>query len=363
MTLPRVFSTLLTIALLMLRPGIGMGQVQGELRLSAGSEQLAPQTQSVTAAFLSEPGVHVEILGLNHWTPSMLRDSLAVHAPGVSIASSRLATALREQLGFRDAIVRRQPGDSAINVLAIVVEPQDSMRILRRVLSQDTTQSKAPWSSLVEVVRTQLRLLTDVLEAPIQGRAMGLPPTVPIEVRPDSATVRQIWAVLETHDTEEDAVAARTLLSTSPNVYDRLAAVTILSNFERDDTTWHALTGAILDRDPRVRGLALHVLHALRSHAVRHVDWRPAASDLHAILNGAVLASLPAVLDLLVATDVAPDLAGSLLNDGGHGVLILAGASSPSVRRPSYRFLRAVSGGLEYESPAEWRAWIGDLTP
>lgn len=341
---------------------IALGAVMPAVRPAiANAQQSASPLQAVTSQFLAQRGALIEILGLGRWTPAMLQDSLAVRAPNASPTSPKLAATLRDKLGFPETMAQRQAGDSAVNVLIAVIEPQEKARIRRRNLGTDKAASpNSPWPELAQLARTKLGLLSDALEPPIYARSVGLPPAVPLELRPDSSEVRQVWATLERHRQSASVNAANKVLSSSPNVYDRLGAVAVLSNFENEDAAWHAMAGAILDPDTSVSALARRVLRSFATHAPRNVDWRPAAQDLHAILNGSALARLGTVLDVLVITGAGPDLAKPLLNDGGHAVLMFAGAANPAFRLPSHRLLRAVSGENR-GTPEEWRAWIAGL--
>lgn len=353
-------SVVLCVAVMLLRSGEISAQGNG------GSGAVTPDAdRQVTAQFYAERGLLVEILGLQRWTPTMLSDSVRVHARGRSFASRSLPATLREKLGFADAVWEQTPGDSGLNVLVILLEPQDSVRVRRRVIAGDTAApSRAPWPLLVKHARTQRSWLADVLGPPAYARAVGRPPVVPVPLRPDSTAVREVWTVLAAHRSESDLTTARQLLTSSPSPHDRLAALSILTNFERDDRAWHAAVGALLDADTLVSDFADRVLGIFGAYASRRVDWRPATTDLHAILDGSALFALPRILDLLVRTGIGPELAAPLLHDGGHAVLLLAGASSPAVRRASYRFLRAVSGGADRGGmPAEWQSWIAELRP
>jgi hypothetical protein len=103
------------------------------------------------------------------------------------------------------------------------------------------------------------------------------------------------------------------------------------------------------------------VLRVFTADLTRRVDWRRAAPDLHALLQGSDLGFLNEALDMLVATGVGPELASPLLRHGGHAVLMFAGAQSAWVRGPAHRFLRAVSGKNLGGNPGRWRAWMAAL--
>jgi hypothetical protein len=308
-----------------------------------------------------KPGATVEVLGLRHWTPAMIQDTMDVRAPGESLTSHACAATLKGKLGFPEAIAVRFRGDSATNVLVALIEPQDSALVKKRVIVEDTTRSLAPWAPLVTLARTQPGVLQMAVLAHVQARGVGLAPVVPASIASDSAAVREVWAYLDAHRSGAEAAAAQRVLRTSPNVYDRIAAVAVLASFDHEDATWHALVGALLDPQDRVRILASALSRSFTLALPRRVDWRPAAAELHAVLNGSALFALHEVLDMLVATGVERELAAPLLKGGGHAVVMYAGSEKGWARGPAYRFLRAVSGQDLGGTPANWRAWIQSL--
>jgi hypothetical protein len=315
----------------------------------------------ITSVFLREPGVLVEGAGLKRWTLAMIQDSLNVYAPGVTFIQGSCGSALRDLPLFRQAVVAVNAADSAVTIFVAVIEPQDSALVTVRRLRGDAKRSLAPWPRLVELARTRLTVVQAAIVADIHARAAGIAPTVAASTLADSAELTQVWNTLAAHRSTTDAATARRLLATSPHVYDRLAAVAILSTFDQDDATWHALVGALLDPKDLVREYARAVLRTFRADITRRVDWRPAAPDLHALLQGSDLWSLNETLDMLVATGASPELAGPLLRKGGHAVLVFAGAQNPWARGPAHRFLHAVSGQDLGGNPDRWRAWIATL--
>jgi hypothetical protein len=319
--------------------------------------------QATMSTLVHVPGTTIEIVGLERWTPAMIQDSMDVHAPGTSLSTHACAAVLRYQLGFANAaamILRQRDGTRY--VFLPVIEPQDSALVHHRILPRDTTASTAPWTPLVQWARTEGSLLDRVVAARI--RARGARPTWRVGEgvsRADSTRVREISTYLDAHAAPRDAAAARRILERSPYLFDRVAAVAILSSFDRDDATWRALVGALLESDGVVPGTASQVLAAFAHEVPRRVDWRPAAAELHALLNGGSLFYLHTVLGALVATGVDSTLARPLLRGGGHAVLMYAGAAHPAFRTAAHRFLHAVSGKEQESDVAAWRAWVAGL--
>lgn len=225
----------------------------------------------------------------------------------------------------------------------------------------DTVASIASWTFLVDLARTNPALLESGVIARLRAQGLGLPPVVPGRVRADSARMRELWAYLDGHRNASDADEARRLVANAPNKYDRMAAVAILGSFDADDRTWWSLISALRESDGPVQALAALTLGALRQSTPRRVEWGPAAGDLHALLNGASLFFLNDVLDVLVATGADSILARPLLTNGGHAVMMFAGAAHPWARGRAHRFLRLVSGRDYGGDLRAWRAWIGTL--
>lgn len=327
---------------------------------------LAPaqaDAQTVTSTVLELPDKTIEVAGLKRWTPAMIQDSMDVYAPGDSLHSHACAATLRYELGFADAasiILRRQDGGTYAFVS--VIEPQDSALVSPRDLPRDTTGSEAPWPELVEWSRAEPRVVQRAILARMTAHGAALTPSLSDGMEEDSALIRKVWDYVDTHQSETDAAAAQQQLATSPYLWDRFAAVAILSSFDPDDATWHALIGALREPDGMARVFANQVLSAFTRAVPRQVDWRPAAENLHAILNGGSLFDLHIVLDLLVRTGVDPALAGPLLGDGGHAVLMYAGAAHPSFRGVAHRFLRSISGDDHGRDIVEWTEWIDALS-
>lgn len=313
-------------------------------------------------SILRVQGKTVEVVGLSRWTPAMIQDSMNLYAPGESLLSHGCAAVLRYKLRFAQALSAglRQPDGQEYNFIA-VIEPQDSVFVRHRELPMDTVASTASWTPLVDLARTNPALLELGVIARLRAHGLGLPPVVPSELRADSAKMHELWAYLDAHRNASDADEARRLVANAPNKYDRVAAVAILGNFEADDRTWWSLISALRESDGPVQALAALTLGALRQSTPRHVEWGPATGDLHALLNGATLFFLHEVLDVLVATGADSSLARPILKNGGHAVMMFAGAAHPWARGRAHRFLRLVSGRDYGGDLRAWRAWMETL--
>lgn len=325
-----------------------------------------PAEAQVTSTVVRESGRTLEVVGLRRWTLAMVQDSIDKYAPGMSLFSHGCAATLRVELKFAEAasfMVRGRDPQKHRNVV-FLIEPQDSALVRHRALPRDTTGSTAPWTPLVSWVRAKDPLVRQVILARIQARGTDTLGTLlaALDSQPGArARAGEIQAYLDRHATAADAKMARRILAESPYLFDRVAAVAILSSFDKDDTTWWALAGALLETDGSVRARASDVLAAFAHWRPRPVEWRPAAGEVHAILNGGNFWALPYVLNVLVATGAGPELAAPFLRDGGHAVLLLAGMEWEWPRNAAHRLLRTLSGADYGGDISAWRAWIGGL--
>lgn len=317
---------------------------------------------TVTSTIVREPGVLVEVAGLKRWTVPMIQDSLNAYVPGTSLFRKDCKDAIqREFTIFPQSVIIQNAADSAVTIFLAVIEPGDKKLITVRTFTGDPKRSSAPWTGLSELTRTRFTSVRNAMLLNVEARAAGLTPVLTKALRADSVEFTRVWDLLATQRTPKDLAAARQVLATSPNAYDRLAAIVILSGFDHDDAAWHALIGALLDPKDTVREYARAVLQSFGRNFTRTVDWGPAAPDVHAVLQGSDLWSLTETLDLLVATGVQPELAVPLLRGGGNGVLMFAGAQNSWARGPAYRFLHAISGKDLGGNPEQWRKWIASL--
>lgn len=352
---------LLVIAALLMIPVAARAQEMSVFRLDGPTARRAGDS-TVTSAFLVQPGIMIEGAGLRTWTIPMIEDSMAVHAPGIRFWSQSCQDALQHDLRiFPQSTAMQADGDSAVTVFVAVIEPQDSALVTVRKFKGNGKRSVAPWTQLVTLTRTRVTSVKRAMQAAIEARSAGFAPALTRGTRADSTEFVQVWSALAAHHAAKDFATARRLLVTSPNVNDRLAAVVIVSAFDDRDEAWHALAGALLDQNDLVRDYARAALQAFANDLARPVDWRGGAAEVHALLQGSDLWSFPETLDLLVKTGVGPELAAPLLKNGGHAVLLFAGARNMWARGPAQRFLRAIRGEDLGGNPEAWRGWIATL--
>lgn len=322
---------------------------------------------TASSTILKMPDKTIEIIGLNRWTPAMIQDSMNVHSPGDSLTSHACAAVLRYDLKFAEAASfgTRAPDDSTREYVVVpIIEPQDSGLIVHRKSTLDTAGSKASWTPLIVLLKKYKEdQVFEAVQARITARAKHEAPVMPKAITADSdrVIVREVWAYLDQHSKKADLAEARRYLAGAPNLWDRTAAVAIMSSFSADDANWWTLTATVHEQEGSPRMFAGEVLRGWARAKPRPVNWKPASADLHAILNGANLWVLDQMLFALLKTGVTPELAAPLLKDGGHAVVMFAGASHPRFRDPAQNFLKAVSGKDFGGDVKQWQAWIATL--
>jgi hypothetical protein len=313
-----------------------------------------------TSVLVDVPGKTIEALGLEHWTIAMIQDSMDRYAPGDSLQSDACAAVLRYKLHFADAaadIFPSRPGDSTEYILVSVVEPEDSARVRYRpvTVAIDTVNVRPEWREAVDLIRHH-----------VFGFQTGVsfywasPRRVPDYALRDSAGVEATWSFLDRHRAVGDAAEARRTLRDDPNMLDRMAAAAVLVNFPERDSTWWALTSTLLESDGWAKTTAQQVLTALLPHA-HHVDWTPAASTIHALLDGTSLFALTTVLNVLNTTGASPSMAKPFLRGGAHALLAHAGANLPQARLPAIQLLRSLRGKDLGTEAAPWVEWVDSL--
>jgi hypothetical protein len=331
--------------------------------LLAGAVTLIFASAASSQQVLVLPDRTVEFIGLQHWSMAMVQDSLAVYSPADSIHKHTCAAALRYRLGFAEAASVAYLDGGSLYVIVSVVEPQDSVRVRHRYLPLDTANSREEWHDAVQVIRTRPDLFHVAIDGYTPDFAVrGIQP--PPHLGPDSAQVLRVWGFLAARRSEEDfQVAMAVLTDGAPSLYDRMVAAAILANFsDRDVTSW-VLADALRESDGPVKAIAGTVLAASAAREPRRVQWGPAASTIHALLNGTGLFEMRRVLEWLPRMGAGPEYSKEFLAGGGEMVLAYLAAEHEPTRELAHRFLVALRVNDCGEGADCWRDWITSLGP
>lgn len=301
----------------------------------------------------------VEFLGLEHWTPERVRDTLAAVRPDVGLHSGACAAALRHEIGFPSAHVASYgssfPGVPEGYTAIVLVEPEEADRVRYGEPPPDSLGPVEGWEdayALFPAKRWAWMMAIQGIEDPPRLRR-------PL---PDSTSFPAVRGFLAAHRTEEDRLRALAVLESDRNWINRSIAAAVLSGFPDHDETWWALVRAARGVGPRDYGTSEPIV-ALQTLAreERAIDWSPVAEDLRAILDGTSLDAFTSILTVLRRTSVSPDLAEPLLAGGGDLVLAHLRSVNPHLRVLARGFLAQVSGEDFGEDADRWAVWIDSL--
>lgn len=326
--------------------------------LLTGVAAIADAQPLKPSQFVTAPnGVIVEVIGLRRWTLQMIQDSLDLKSPGDSLQKHSCAATLRYKLGFADAAAMTfMDGAKATRMIVTVREPQDSARVQHREVAFDTTSFRAEWVPLTRLLQRRPQLSYELPRHLLATGERAKTAATPREPRLDSAL-----AFIAGRTSEKDRKAALSILSSSPNHFDRAAAALILINFTGRDDTYYALVDAIQQSDGMARGIAADVLQLATARDARRVQWGPVAGKLHTILDGSSLFHLTSVMSALENSGVGPADAKVLLAGGGEIVLAYLASNTPMYSKASHRLLVKLRGSDLGTNVNAWKQWVASL--
>lgn len=337
---------------------IKAAHVHAFLTIASAAIALPSSAQSPATLPLPDGGT-VEIVGLRHWTPQMIQDSLARYSPGVTLQSHACAAALRYKLGFADASAIRyhRPGEP-LRVIVSVREPQDSALVRYRQMPLDTSSSRADWRVVTALYSMRPAAFWNVVQLhTAQPGQLGLE----LGSGEDSVAAVAALAFLKARTTERDFNDARDVIERSPNLRDRAVAALILGNFPNRDETYLSLLDAMRETDGQVKVVASQVLEAAARRATRVIDWSQAADGIRSMLSGTSLPVLPSLIRTLNSAGVGPSNASSFLKGGADMLLAYAASGTPLISAPSRALLAKLRGADLGDSLDAWRSWIQTL--
>lgn len=304
--------------------------------------------------------VVVHFIGLERWTPAMIRDSLARVAPGVSLSDAACAVVLRERLGFAQAAVEsrtdRGLAGASHTVVISVVEPSDSARVRLLPAAADTAPTRSEWQHALDLMRRAdepLRFL-QFADFFYDGR-------VPAVAGADSAT-RALRDEIERVAKRPDALRdAREAVLFDGNRDNREMGALVLAHFPTEPSAWWTLARSLLrgeDTPTRVAEVALGVM---KERAPDGLDWGPAADALHALASGTNLSAFLGVLEVLTATRIDPGLGRTLIEPAYPYLRGNLTAPIEDRRRIVRGFLARVTGRDPGDDDAAWVRWLDDF--
>ncbi|HJR53810.1 MAG TPA: hypothetical protein VJ982_08835 [Gemmatimonadota bacterium] len=318
------------------------------------------RARPAVAQVVDTPGGRVEFIGLHHWTPEQVRDTLAALRPDVPLSSGACAGVLQMQAGFPQAAVNRfaaSDGHFEEHVVITLVEPEEKARVRYLAPPADSLPSQERWSEAHALifgggwgwgVATQFR------DRPLPEEYLAR------LGNPDTTDFHAARMFLETHATEEDYRLALETLAGDRNGRNRVVAIGILGSFPERQETWHALIRSArgFGEQDWGRGQAAMAIGTLAPRAPQTMDWSPVADDLSALMGGTNLFAFMPLLELLARTGLSAEMTATLLANGSPLVMDHLAAESPVPKQAARRFLEKVSGESYGDDVEAWQNWI-----
>ena len=289
----------------------------------------------------------VEFIGLEQWTPEQVDAKLNRLPDGaIHYCAADLKTA-----GFADASVNiHVSNDSSLYTVVSVVEGKRRAEIQYRAQPSGAAWAPSSWDALKKLQPNQL------LGGQIYGYGRTLV-TGAIAKKPEPW-----WDDLRARNTEADYQGALAVLRDAIEPTERSAAALVLMNFADRDDAWQALAGGLRDPSDLVTSVCSAALDSVRDNKARIVDWKPAATDLAAVLRGTNLFAFQGLVRTLAATGIDSNLAALLLrNGGGRMLLAYLGARHDAERKAAHALLVQLRGGDLGELPEAWANWLATL--
>ena len=310
---------------------------------------------------IAGPDGPVEFIGLQDWSAQELFDAIQELDPDRPF--SACAAVMRFELGFAEATATSYHNLLARDSYTVVIGVEDSTRVRHRAPGSESVTLPETWRDLSTVAGEDIRVLraaaeTRHLRAGFFNTVFDRAGRRAARMGADPETVDELWDLIDSADGEEDRLLAHEVLASDPSWAARSIATLVLGNFMDDDTSWHALIGSLVDPAYQVSSVALIMFESFVAPVMDPVEWTGARAHLSALLDGTNPWALREILQVLVATDVDPELARQLVRESPDLLLAHVGAEHERTREPAVDFLRAVSGedfGTDVEA---WRVWI-----
>jgi len=248
--------------------------------------------------------------------------------------------------------------------VVIVVEPQDSALVrFRKLPARRALPPIDGWRNGYDVLNNNIAVfqrgtqdfgIHAIADTTLEQLILASHPK-------DSAQLQSFWKFLEsTRNARSAALAERTLLNDS-SVESRILAAAVLGAQRGRVRAWHVLVKGLRDPDERVAATAEMALTSLMVGEQTAVDWRPAVSDLRAILDGTNVLALQTTLQVLTKTKVDPRLAPALLRESGGLVIDFLGSHSPTHKDAAHAFLVWLARRDLGTEPNEWNSWLREI--
>ena len=334
------------------------------LRLAAGMFVLVGLTAAPgTGQVIAGPQGPVEFIGLQQWTAQKLFDAIRELDPNRPFHAC--AAVMKMDLGFAEAAAFGYMNSFSADSerYTVVVGVEDSSRVRYRPVGSEKLGLPETWEELRTLIGENMGTLDAAAFTLLaRGGPWADPRKFAEMVGADPDALDQIRDLVGRANGEEDRRLAHEVLARDSAWLARVTAALVLANFMDDDTSWHALVGAMTDSHARVRGTAVRIFDGVITQEPGPFDWSAVPAPLQALLAGTNPFAFNNILRILVVTDIDPAFARSLIRESPDLLLAHAGAEHQPTRVPALAFLRAASGEDFGTDVDAWTAWVEGLS-
>ena len=314
---------------------------------------------SIVAEVVEGPGGPVEFIGLEEWTVSDLIEAIKESDPDIPL--HECAPVMKQSLKFPDAAAFRffESQKDGSPTYTVVVGVENSAHVQYRTVGKESLEIPHRWEQFRPIVEETFQTHSTAAYSRFFQQLYS-----PNEKIFDTVFtfVEGLWA--EGFDEEIERSMALKALVHDERWSVRFIATLVLTQSPENDTSWHALVESLIDPAPQVRGIAIKLLQLLvLQDQADPVRWLGARDALVALLGGTNPFAFTEILNVLVATEIDPQLGKELVQERPQLLLAHVAAEHEKTREKAATFLKFISGE-DFEQDVEaWEEWIDTDDP
>ncbi len=303
----------------------------------------------------------LEFIGLKSMTAQALVDSLSALYPGKPIHAC--AGSMEEDFGFaRVSSILYPLQDRKYYYVVTIIENDTANRISYFNEPKDYLETLESFNKINDIVIDQKIYFPALLRYYIiskDGYADSAK-TFAEKFRLDIQSIEVFSKFLKEHQSIENLHLALWLLNNDSNIINVKVALALLTNFSNYDIVWWTLMNLQRSRNAQISMNSMEILRLLMEKP-RNVNWNSAVPSINNILAGSNLFAYWSTLELLVKTNISPQLAKQLLKDNKDLLNNYLNAHHTQTRNLAIEFIKHLSNNNASDDPDECKEWLSKL--
>lgn len=303
----------------------------------------------------------LEFIGLKSMTAQALVDSLYTLYPGKPIHAC--AGSMEEDFGFaRVSSILFPLQDRKYYYVVTIIEDDSANRISYLNDPKNYLETIESFNEITDMVIDQKIYFPALLRYYIiyKDGFTDSAKTLAEKFRLDIQSLEVFSKFLKEHQSIEDLNLALWLLNNDSNIINIKIALAILTNFSNYDIVWWTLMDLQRSRNAQISMNSMELLRLLMEKP-RNVNWGPAVPSIKNILAGSNLFAYWSILELLVKTNISPQLAKQLLKDNKDLLNNYLSAHHSQTRNLAVEFIKHMSNNNVSDNPDECKEWLSKL--